>query len=93
MIELTELTSGELKRKFPEWLLGVALDGREFVIRLHWPRFVGEITQEYIKQEKGVRPVIQLDFIDEPNGFDEPGLFGLGAMAKDFYHEVTQDES
>ena len=64
MIEPTKPPKGELKRKFPEWVLGVALDGREFVIHLHWPRFIGEVTQEYMEQEKGIAPVIQLDFID-----------------------------
>jgi hypothetical protein len=83
----------ELKHKFPQWVLGDALDGRQFVIHLYWPRFVGEITQEYMKQEKAVCPVIELDFIDDVNGIDETTLFGLGAMAKDFYEEATRNES
>lgn len=92
MIEPTKPPKGELKRKFPEWVLGVALDGREFVIHLHWPRFLAEVSQEYVKQDKGIAPVIQLDFIDDSNGFDETALFGFGVMAKDFYEEATRNE-
>ena len=93
MNEPTKPPKGELKRKFPEWVLGTALDGREFVIHLHWPRFLAELSQEYVKQAKGIAPVMQLDFIDDVNAFDETALFGLGCLAKDFYEEATRNES
>jgi hypothetical protein len=75
------------EQKFPKFVIADSADDRTFVIHLHHPRFVGEVTGHYLAAVK-----IEPEFIDDASDLSAEEMAALMRQAGDFYQEETSRE-
>lgn len=73
--------------KFPKFLIADSADDRTFVVHLHPPQFVGEVTGEHPDAIK-----IEPTFIDDPQSLSAVEVARLMRAAGDFYLEEIDRE-